>query len=116
MKLGGVVLAWAVAALPIAALARSQDAQQGWRQYEVPETGTRVDIPAGGFSQDAGAAETGLGRRFLTGSGRATLTVQSIRNESGDTPAIFLARRNPPPGIVYKRVTPNFFVVSSFRN
>ena len=29
---------------------------------------------------------------------------------------MFLARKNPPPNIVYKRVSPRFFVVSSFRN
>ena len=29
--------------------------------------------------------------------------------------AVFLAKKNPPPNIVYKRVTPRFFVVSSFR-
>jgi hypothetical protein len=116
MKLGGLLLALAVAALPVTARARSQDAQQGWRQYQVPETGARVDIPTAIFSQDAGTAETGLGRRFLTSDGRANLTVQSIRNQPGDTPAAFLRRMNPPQGIVYKRVAPNFFVVSSFRN
>ena len=29
---------------------------------------------------------------------------------------MFLAKMNPPSNIVYKRVTPNFFAVSSFRN
>ena len=117
MKLGGPLLALAMAAaLLMVAPARSQNAQQGWRQYQVPETGARVDIPAAIFSQDAGAAETGLGRRFLSADGRANLTVQSIRNEAGDSPAAFLTRMNPPQGIVYKRVTSNFFVVSSVRN
>jgi len=42
--------------------------------------------------------------------------VQSFPNLANDSPASFLAKKRPPPGIVYKRVTPNFFVVSSFRN
>lgn len=38
-----------------------------------------------------------------------------IPNEAGDSPAVFLAKKNPPANIVYRRVTPLFFVVSSFR-
>jgi hypothetical protein len=44
------------------------------------------------------------------------LTVQSVANDAGLSPAVFLAQKNPPAGIVYKRVTPRFFVVSSIRN
>jgi hypothetical protein len=116
MRRANLLLALALAALPATALARPVDAQQGWRQYQVPETGARVDIPAAIFSQDAGGAEGGPGRRFVSSDGRANLTVQSIRNQAGQSPAAFLASRNPPSGIVYKRVTPNFFVVSSFRD
>jgi hypothetical protein len=32
------------------------------------------------------------------------------------TPSAFLARKRPPRDIVYRRMTPNFFVVSSLRN
>jgi hypothetical protein len=39
-----------------------------------------------------------------------------MANDARLSPAVFLARKKPPPGIVYKRVTPRFFVVSSFRN
>ena len=56
------------------------------------------------------------GENFLTADRRANLTVQSIPNVTGDSPATFLARKNPPPGIVYRRVTDRFFVASSFRN
>jgi hypothetical protein len=119
MKLGWMgwtaVMFMAVVASPATALDRSPE-QQGWQPYAIPETGAHVDVPSGIFSKDAGAADTGLGRRFLTSDGRAKLTVQSVPNEAGDSPAAFLARKNSPPGIVYKRVTANFFVVSSFRD
>ena len=62
----------------------------------------------------SGRPPSGYGRRFLTSDGRADLTVQSIPNVAGDSPAVFLAKKNPPPNIVYKRVTPRFFAVSSF--
>jgi hypothetical protein len=42
--------------------------------------------------------------------------VQSVLNEANETPSAFLAKKRPPLDIVYRRVTPNFFVVSSFRN
>ena len=41
--------------------------------------------------------------------------MQSVANDAGYSAAVFLARKKPPPNIVYKRVTPHFFVVSSFR-
>jgi hypothetical protein len=41
--------------------------------------------------------------------------VQSITNIAHDSPARFLAKKHPPPNIVYKRITSRFFVVSSFR-
>ncbi len=53
---------------------------------------------------------------FSTEDRRANLTVQSVANPDNNSPATFLAKKNPPPGIIYKRVTPNFFVVSSIRN
>jgi hypothetical protein len=43
------------------------------------------------------------------------LTVQSVPNKANGSPAAFLAKMRPPSDIVYRRVTPNFFVVSSFR-
>jgi hypothetical protein len=85
-----------------------------WSRFNVPETGAAVDVPSSIFSEDAGTPLSGYGRRFLTSDGRADLTVQSIPNVAGDSPAVFLAKKNPPPNIVYKRVTPRFFVVSSF--
>jgi hypothetical protein len=85
-----------------------------WSRYQVPESGAAVDIPGSIFSEQAGKPEAGYGGRFLKPDRRADLTVQSVPNDAGFSPAVFLARKNPPRDIVYKRVTPRFFVVSSF--
>jgi hypothetical protein len=112
MALNRLIAATVLALWPILASAQAND----WQRYVVAETGAGVDVPRDVFRDDAGKPETGYGAKFLTSDRRANLTVQSIRNEANDTPAAFLARKNPPPGIVYRKVTPNFFVVSSFRN
>src|SRR3954452_10901822 len=76
------------------------------QRYVICETGTSVDIPATIFSNDAGRPEIGDGRRFLSSDGRANLTVQYVPNQAGASPAVFLAKKKPPAGIEYKRVTP----------
>jgi hypothetical protein len=102
----------ALSLVPAAAAAGNTD----WQRYAIPKTGAAVEIPISVFSQDAGLPQSGLGRRFYTDDHRADLTVQSIPNLANDTPATFLEKQRPPSDIVYKRVTRNFFVVSSFRN
>ena len=87
-----------------------------WRRYVIPSTGANVDIPVSIFTEDAGSPEGGTGRRFFTKDHRADLTIQSVPNPGNDSPAEFLQKRRPPPGIQYKRVTPRFFAVSSIRN
>ena len=87
-----------------------------WRSYVLPKSGTAVEVPVTIFSKEEELPEGGLGRRFTTGDGRADLTVQALPNSANDSPAMFLAKMRPPSGILYKRVTPNFFVVSSVRN
>ena len=95
------------------ALAFAGDAE--WRRYVIASTGTSVDMPVSIFTSDAGPPEGGTGRRFFTEDRRADLTVQSVPNPENDSPATFLAKKQPPAGIVYKRITPDFFVVSSTR-
>lgn len=102
----------ALSLVPAAAAAGNTD----WQRYVIPKTGAAVEIPISVFSQDAGLPQSGLGRRFYTDDHRADLTVQSIPNLANDSPATFLEKQRPPSDIVYKRVTRNFFVVSSFRN
>ena len=87
-----------------------------WQRYVIPETGANVDLPTTIFSKDVGQPDEGYGRRFMSADGRATLAVQSIPNVGHDAPADFLAKKHPPSRIAYKRVTDEFFVVSSFRN
>ena len=98
----------------IPALASARDAE--WRRYVIPSTGTSVDMPVSIFSSDAGAPEGGTGRKFFTEDRRADLTVQSVSNPGNDSPATFLAKMRPPAGIIYKKITSGFFVVSSIRN
>jgi len=98
----------------IPALASARDAE--WRRYVIPSTGTSVDMPVSIFTSDGGAPESGTGRRFFTEDRRADLTVQSVPNPENDSPATFLAKQRPPAGIIYKRITSDFFVVSSIRN
>jgi hypothetical protein len=86
-----------------------------WRRYVIPSTGASIEMPVTIFSQDAGSAEGGIGRRFITEDRRADLTVESVPNPENDSPAMFLEKKNPPAGIIYKRVTPSFFVASSIR-
>ena len=111
MKMRCCLAAFALLFSPIAARAQPVD----WQRYVVPETGANVDVPVSVFAEQAGKPETGYGRRFLTSDRRANLTIQSVSNE-GLPPARFLAAKNAPADIVYKRITDRFFVVSSFRN
>lgn len=106
------LLALALTVTSTMAVAQPSD----WQSYVVRETGASADIPTAIFSEDGGQPAGGYGRRFLTADGRATLTIQSVPNKANTSPAAFLAKMRPPLDIVYQRVTPNFFVVSSFRN
>lgn len=102
-----------LAILLTASVAHAQST--GWIAYVVPETGATAQIPTTIFTEDGGRPEEGYGKRFETSDKRANLTVQSVSNDAGYSPSEFLAKKNPPPNIVYKRVTPRFFVVSSIR-
>jgi hypothetical protein len=73
-------------------------------------------MPVSIFTEDSGAPEGGVGRRFFTADRRADFTVQSVPNPDNDSPADFLSKRGPPADIQYRRITPRFFAVSSIRN
>jgi hypothetical protein len=90
------------------------NAESRWQRYSDPETALAVDIPVDIFSREAGTAPHA--RKIVTSDGRANMTVQTVPNDRGFSPAAFLASKGPPPGMVYRRVTPRFFVVSSFKN
>ena len=96
-------------------LATSVAAQAGsWTTFRVVESGTSVDVPTSLFTETAGKPD-GYGQQFRTADGRADLTVQAVSNGEGLSPAVFLARKGPPSGIIYKRVAQTFFVVSSIK-
>lgn len=86
-----------------------------WRRFVIPSTGASADVPVSVFNDETELPDGGIGRRFFTDDRRADLTIQSVVNPDNDLPATFLAKRNPPPGITFKRVTPSFFAVSSVR-
>ena len=112
MHVFGPLAALVLGLVPATVLADSAE----WRRIAIPSTGTNVEIPVTIFSNDVDLPDGGTGRRFYTEDRRADLTVQSVANPQNDSPATFLAKKNPPPGIMYKRVTPNFLVVSSIRS
>ena len=112
MRARNCIICLIVSLTPMAAFAESTQ----WRQFVIPSTGAKVDIPVSIFTEDAGPPKGGTGRRFFTSVHRADLTLQSVPNPEKDSPATFLAKRRPPAGIQYKRVTPRFFAVSSIRN
>jgi hypothetical protein len=105
-------LVMTLAFLPSAGIAQPLS----WQNYVVPETGAVAQIPTTIFSEDGGKPEIGYGKRFVTSDKRANLTVQSVSNDAGDSPAAFLAKKNPPPDMEYRRVTSRFFAVSSVRD
>jgi hypothetical protein len=88
---------------------------QAWQRASLP-SGTSVDVPTAIFASETAASQPGAGRRFVSTDGRADLTLLAEPNPTELSPARFLARKNPPGGIIYRRVTPRFFVVSSIRN
>jgi hypothetical protein len=107
-----LIVALAICLLETPTLAEGAE----WRRFVIPNTGLSVEIPVRVFSDDAELFGGGTGRRFFTNDRRANLTIQSIANPGNDSPAAFLAKKRPPAHIMYRRVTPNFFVVSSVRN
>jgi hypothetical protein len=61
-----------------------------WKEYLVPDFGTRVEYPAGIFSVSEGKSEVGVGERLSTADKRASLTIYSRPNQAGETPASYL--------------------------
>jgi hypothetical protein len=85
----------------------------GWRRFEVPEFGTRVQVPASIFTP-AGRPEQGSGQRFERADGRAVLSVYSHPNSMRDSPASYLRRNLQVDRLAldYTRIARSFFVIS----
>jgi len=101
-----------VVALSAASAAPAQ--ADNWTTYRIPESGTSVEIPTSVFTEQTGKPD-GYGQQFRTSDGAADLTVQAVPRQQGTSPAAFLAAKQPPSGIVYKRIATDFFVVSSIK-
>src|SRR6202048_1153076 len=88
-----------------------------WKEFQIPDLGTRVDYPAAVFSVSDGKSEVGMGERLSTADRRASLTIYSRANETGETPASYLRKnlRLSQSVIQYQRVTPTFFAISAER-
>jgi hypothetical protein len=88
-----------------------------WKEFLVPDFGTRVEYPAGIFSVSQGKSDVGAGERLSTADNRASLTIYARSNEAGETPASYLRKnlRMPDSIIQYRRVTPSFFAISAER-
>jgi hypothetical protein len=86
----------------------------GWQTFQVEDFGTRVDYPAGIFSERAGKADKGTGQRFTSADGRSTLMIYALENAEGDTPASYLRKnlRMARSALDYERVTRSFFAIS----
>jgi hypothetical protein len=88
-----------------------------WKEFVVPDFGTRVQYPAGIFSVSRGTSKLGTGQRLSTPDERASLEIYARANETGETPASYLHKnlRMANAMIQYRRITPSFFAISTER-
>jgi hypothetical protein len=88
-----------------------------WEQFVIPGFGTRIDYPAGIFSVSEGKPEIGEGERRTTPDNRASFTIYSRTNDTGDTPGSYLRKhlKLARSNVQYQRVTPAFFAISMGR-
>ena len=88
-----------------------------WRTFEVPEFGTRIQVPASIFAP-AGKPERGSGQRFERSDGRAALSIYSRPNDKGENPATYLRHnlRMDRAALDYVRIARSFFAISSERD
>ena len=94
-----------------------QPEPQGWTTLQ-GDCGIAVDYPAGLFPVDAGPTEKGKGQKFRSADGASEFAAYTLANAEKDLPARYL-RKNlivPPQSLIYRRVTEQFFVMSSIRD
>ena len=89
----------------------------GWSVLQ-GASGLAVEYPAGVFSVSAGPTEKGEGQKFRSADGRFEFAAYSLANADKDSPRAYL-RKNllvAPESLIYRRVTDQFFVMSSIRD
>jgi hypothetical protein len=115
--LPGVIIAL-ISLLRADAYAQMRDqSPTNWRTFEVPEFGTRIQVPASIFAP-AGKPERGSGQRFERSDGRAALSIYSRPNDKGENPATYLRHnlRMDRAALDYVRIARSFFAISSERD
>jgi hypothetical protein len=88
-----------------------------WVSYYDEATGTVVEYPPDVFAVEDAPPKPGLGRRFRTADGRASLTIYALPNRGGDTAWSYL-RKHLAIGnknLDYRRVTDRFFAISGIK-
>ena len=115
-QLFGFLVATSVVLVSLLSNAHGRLGELDWRPFVIPEFGTRVEYPANVFAP-AGRPGTGVGQRFERADGRATLSIYSRRNESGETPTTYLRNnlRTERSALDYARISRSFFAISSER-
>ncbi|TDH61276.1 hypothetical protein E2C06_17360 [Dankookia rubra] len=105
--------------------AAAQPACEGLRgarllSYRNPAWGFAMDYPAGFVLDPGSVPENGDSARFWAAGGRATAVVTGLRNRDGQSLAAVLAEaerdigENGRGSITYRRVTPDWFVLSGY--
>src|SRR5215204_3849962 len=104
--------------ITVALSATGAVAQPEVKWVTVSDAGLQVQYPSGVFSVPAGPTERYSGQRFTKPDGSAQFAYYSFENKRGEAPANFLRRTlvMKPEQLIYRRITPSFFVVSSIRN
>ena len=92
----------------------AQPSNEGWRWADA----VRVQYPANIFPKKLGKTERYEGEKLGSADGSSSLSVYSFANKRQESPAAYLNRTLvvDPKNIIYKRVTPRFFVISDVRN
>ena len=108
---------FACSALPTAAQCLDRTSNIEWQTFVVQDFGTRVQYPANIFVP-AGRPGKGSGQKFKSADGRAELSIYSIRNDAGETPASYLRHnlRMERSALDYTRIARSFFAISSERD
>ena len=85
--------------------------------YAPGRLGLRGRLSRRPVSVDAGPTEKGKGQKFRSADGAYEFAAYTLANAEKDSPARYL-RKNlivPPQSLIYRRVTEQFFVMSSIR-